>query len=96
MPTTLPLTGLQDWYLRACDGELDASPGVHLDACDQGWALTVDLDRAGLADRRCPDVEIRRTGDDWIHTWSDGEAFHADCGPLSLTEAIKRYLDWAE
>jgi hypothetical protein len=93
--TTIPLTGCQDWYLRACDEEWDAAPGVHIDPAEAGWAVTVDLADAGLVGRTYPELTITRTADDWLHAWTDGRQFHADCGPLSLTEAIKTYLAWA-
>ncbi len=90
-----PLTGLQDWYLCACDGEWDRAPGLRIDPLEAGWALHVDLERVGLIGRDCPEITINRTADDWLHAWVDGHEFHVDCGPITLTEAIKTYLAWA-
>ena len=95
MTPQAPLAGLQDWYLRACDGEWDAAPGVHIDPLEAGWAMRVDLAEAGLIGRDCPDFRVDRTADDWLHAWVDDREFHVDCGTLSLTEAIKTYLAWA-
>lgn len=95
MTTRVPLTGLQDWYLRSCDEEWESTPGVHIDPLDAGWAVRVDLADAGLIGRDCPEITINRTADDWLHAWADQREFHVDCGPLTLTEAIKTYLAWA-
>lgn len=105
MLTPAPLTGLQDWYLCDCDGEWpqaaivadpgDACQGLHIDPREAGWALHVDLEDAGLTGRDCDEITIRRTSDDWLHAWVQDGEFHVDCGPLTLTEAIKTYLAFA-
>ena len=95
MAAPLPHPGLQDWYLQARDGELAGTPGVRIDPLGVGWAVRVNLGSAELACRDCPEITITRTTDDWLHVWRDDASWRADCGPLSLTEAIKTYLAWA-
>lgn len=95
MASPAPHIGLQDWYLQARDGELAGAPNVRIDPLNAGWAVRVNLGSEELAGRACPEITIQRTTDDWLHVWRDGADWRADCGPLTLTEAIKTYLAWA-
>lgn len=95
MASPLPHLGLQDWYLQARDGELAGAPGVRIDPLNTGWTVRVSLGDPDLACRTCEEITINRTADDWLHVWRDGQDWCADCGPLTLTEAIKTYLAWA-
>lgn len=96
MASHLPHLGLQDWYLQARDGELAGTPNVRIDPLNTGWAVRVGLADEALACRDCPEFTIQRTTDDWLHVWREGRDWRADCGPLTLTEAIKTYLAWAD
>lgn len=97
MSATLPFTGLQDWYLRGSDGELEPTYDIQIDTLEEpGWSLCIQLDGTALAGRALPEMAIERTQSDWIHAWTDDHALHIDCGPLNLTEAIKTFTSWAQ
>jgi hypothetical protein len=96
MPATLPFAGLQDWYLRGSDGELEPTYDIQIDTLDEpGWRLEIALDGTELQGAPIADQTIERTQSDWIHAWADDHALHIDCGPLNLTEAIKTFSRWA-
>lgn len=97
MSATLPFTGLQDWYLRRTDGELEPEYRIQIDTLDEpGWRLSIPLAGTALAGKQVPELTVERTGSDWLHAWADDRELHIDCGPLNLTEAIKTFTAWAD
>jgi immunity protein 53 of polymorphic toxin system len=59
-------------------------------------AALVDLAGTGLEQRQLERQERRRGADDWLIVWRDGSAYKSACGPRNLSDAIERFLEWAE
>ena len=41
-------------------------------------------------------IRIDRTEDNWIHYWTENDAFRLCCGPVNLSEGIEIFVRWFE
>jgi len=69
--------------------EIDAMP-------EGGWRLKVPLDKATLAEKPFSPVSRRRTQQDWVDCWVEGQDFQATAGPMNLSEALRILRDWSK
>jgi hypothetical protein len=91
------LERLQRWFRSQCDGDWEHGYGVHIETLDNpGWSVRINIRDTDLASREFCSVEIERTDDDWLRLWIEGETWNAATGPLNLTEALARFLAWAD
>jgi hypothetical protein len=69
------------------------SEGISIETLDNpGWMVTVALADTALETQPFERVEIDRTETDWLRAWVEDEKWHAACGPLNLTEALKTFF----
>jgi hypothetical protein len=91
------LQRLEQWFAAQCDGDWEHASGVTIDTLDNpGWRSSVDLAGTGLEQHQLELHELRRDAHNWLIVWRDGSAYKSACGPLNLSDAIERFLEWAE
>ena len=59
-----------------------------------GWHLKINLNETKVENNVLERTRIDRGEKDWIMYWVEKRVFHAACGPLNLSEAIKIFVDW--
>lgn len=92
MTALLPFAGP-----RAVRTAAGAELAIEIGTLDEpGWSLVIDLHGTALAARPHRELTIERSRQDWLHVWVDDRAFHVDCGPRNLTEAIDAFTAWAD
>jgi hypothetical protein len=92
-----PISLLEKWYLQRCNGDWEHSWGVEIETLDNpGWHLRINLSETRAENRVLERTRIDRGEKDWMMYWVEKKVFHAACGPLNLTEAIKFFVDWFE
>ncbi|QDY78774.1 immunity 53 family protein [Streptomyces qinzhouensis] len=90
------LDWLQSWYASQCDGDWEHTWGVAIETLDNpGWAVRIDLEGTGLADREYPEHQVTRGEHDWVTAWTADKAFRIACGPGNLAEALALFRSWA-
>jgi hypothetical protein len=87
--------GLEDWYVRQCNGEWEHRYGVNITTLDNpGWRVSIDLNDTAKQNVSQAKVAIERTDDDWIFYWVAENRFEIACGPRNLTEAVRLFVEW--
>lgn len=83
------------WYRAQCDETWEHRWGVTLRSLDNpGWLLRVDLVGTDRAGRTAPEVEQRRSEEQWLVWGADGDRWEGACGPLQLEELLRCFVDW--
>lgn len=91
------LTWLQAWYATQCDGDWEHEGGITIETLDNpGWAVRINLDGTGLAEKHFESNEVHRSDHDWCVTRVHGSTFEGFCGPLNLGEALYAFRQWAQ
>jgi hypothetical protein len=92
------LSELQDWYFAQCDGEWEHRYGIEIINIDNpGWCLSIDLEKAYLAD--VPFPEYRENYDnetEWLTCNKSQGKWGGTGGPRQLERIIRIFLDWAQ
>ncbi len=97
LPVETSISLLEKWYLSQCNGDWEHSWGVGIETLDNpGWRLKIDLNETSAENRILERTKIDRGERDWIMYGVEKKVFHAACGPLNLSEAIKIFIDWFE
>jgi hypothetical protein len=88
---------LQSWYASQCDGEWEHEFGIKIATSDNpGWHVKVDVRETELEGVIVERSRRNLPGGGWLIAWSDGEVFHASCGPLSLGDVDALFETVAE
>jgi hypothetical protein len=88
---------LQNWYQTHCDGGWEHSRRIRLGTLDNpGWSLTINVQETELQEKAFPEVEIKRSENDWIFCSVKENKFDCACGPINLPEVLKLFRNWAE
>lgn len=97
LPTSDPLTLLERWYARQCDGDWEHCFGVHIETLDNpGWSVRIELAETPLEGRALPRVKRERSEDDWVHCWVEDGVFNGAGGKLNLQEILQFFFEWAQ
>lgn len=88
-------SALERWYMSQCNGDWEHNYGIHIDTLDNpGWLIKIDLrdteGQGSVLERQA----IARNDNDWIQYWVESEQFRIACGPLNLTEALDKFVEW--
>lgn len=87
---------LEQWYQAQCDGDWEHEWGVRIATLDNpGWTVRIDLEETTLSDRPYVRTDIQRSHSDWVTAKVSDDVFHASCGPLNLSEALRLFREWA-
>ena len=89
---------LQDWYLKACDGDWEHQYGISISSLDNpGWFLKVELKGTYLEEILFQEVKIQRDQEDnWLTCRLENGSFCGYGGPSNLEEILVIFLDWAD
>ena len=97
VPVETPISLLEKWYFERCNGDWEHSWGVKIETLDNpGWRLRINLNETRAENRVLERTRIDRSENDWMMYWVEERVFHAACGPLNLSEAIKVFIGWFE
>ncbi|MFJ9810320.1 Imm53 family immunity protein [Streptomyces sp. NPDC101158] len=88
---------IQSWYASNCDGEWEHEFGIKLATTDNpGWHIRIDVSETDLEGVVVPRERHELPDGGWMITWSDGIAFQAACGPMSLRDVDALFERLAE
>lgn len=91
-----PLSWLQQWYWRHCDGDWEHSYGITIDTMDNpGWSVTIDLEETALAQESFDAVSVHRGKYDWLECSVVGSKFQGYCSPTNLSVLVGLFASWA-
>lgn len=89
------ISALERWYANQCNGDWEHSYGVRIDTLDNpGWTIEIDLRDTKGQGSVLKRETIERNENDWIQYWVEKDQFHIACGPLNLTEALDKFIQW--
>jgi Immunity protein 53 len=82
-------TWLQAWYATQANGDWEHERGINISTLDNpGWTVEIDLAETDLSGRVMERIERHRSEHDWVVAWTEGDTYHAACGPTNLGEAL--------
>ncbi len=92
-----PLTWLQKFYARCCDGDWEHSYGFTIVTLDNpGWSVKVALTGTYLQGSAFELIKIERSPDDWIYCSVRDDVFTGFGGSENLAEILTVFKDWVE
>lgn len=91
----LDASPIEKWYRKQCNGDWEHQNGVSIETLDNpGWYVKVDLHGTNAEGKTMERTKIKRSKEDWIMYWVEGDKFEIACGPLNLSEALQIFMDW--
>jgi len=92
---TSALQRLQDWFVRACDGEWEHGCGVRIDTLDNpGWSIDIVLGDRACGRTAFTPMRLDRSPQDWLDCRVEEDTFLGRGGPSNLEEIIDIFLRW--
>ena len=98
-----PLTALQEWYQRHCDGEWEHGHGVTIQSCDnRGWWVRIGIAGTELETRSFLPVRVNvdarrfQEGPRWLCCHVENGVWNGAGDETRLPDIIARFLAWAQ
>jgi hypothetical protein len=98
-----PLTGLQEWYQRHCDGEWEHARRITIESCDNpGWWVRIDIAGTELETRSFLPVMVNvdaqrfQEGPRWLCCHVENGVWNGAGDETRLPDIIARFLAWAQ
>jgi hypothetical protein len=98
-----PLSRLQEWYRRQCDGEWEHHQGITIESCDNpGWWVKIDLKGTTLATlpfqllMENVDADGFQKGERWLYCKVAEGVWSGAGDETTLERILEVFLSWAE
>lgn len=90
------LQKLQEWFASQCNGDWEHGSGIKIETLDNpGWSVFINLEDTRLAGKAFEPLEIELSEENWLFCSVEKQVFKIACGPRSLEEGLKVFLQWA-
>lgn len=86
---------LQAFHHRLCDGDWEHAYGFKISTLDNpGWEVAFDLTDTKLSRCNFKEINLKRTGDNWIFCELKENTFRGYGGPYNLNELLSIFRNW--
>lgn len=93
----MPVSFLQNWLQRQCNGYWERGHGVTIESLAQpGWLVTIDLLETPLETASMEPVRRERSDKDWLICETSHGQFRGQGDAQKLVEILTIFQNWAK